>query len=139
MSESNTPPTTGTPPASQSLPNDSRSASLLAKAFEQLEKAVEKIVILRVTTVMGTVTTKGAGDPMSDTEVTVDPAGQLVAYTAINTALGDANVVISKGFLEDEALNKLHTQALADARAIRKESIDMLRSAIHSILGTPGT
>jgi hypothetical protein len=117
------------------LPANSQTASILEKAYTQLAKLVDNIVILRVTTVVGTVTATDATDPSLPTRITVDPAGQLVAHSAINTALGDANVVMSKGFLEDEALNKLHTQSLADSRAIRKESVDLLRSAIQSILG----
>jgi hypothetical protein len=109
-------------------------ASILSKAYAQLEKLVDNIVVLRVTTVVGTVTTTNATDPSTPTSITIAPADQLVAHTAVNTALGDANIVMSKGFLDNEALSKLHTQALADARAIREESTDMLRSAIQSLL-----
>jgi hypothetical protein len=122
---------TNPPPA-----GNSPTSSILQKAYAQLEKLVENIVSLRVTTVVGTVTAADVADPSMPTRITIDPAGQLVAHSAINTALGDANIVMSKGFLEDEALNKLHAQALADSRAIRKESVDMLRSAIDSLVGT---
>jgi len=117
------------------LPANSQTSTILTKAYEALGKIIDEIVILRVTTVVGTVTAEDAADPSKPTTITVAPAGQLVAHSAINTALGDANVVISKGFLDDDALNKLHTQALADSRTIRRESVDMLRSAIQSILG----
>jgi len=119
------------PPAA---PND-QTTSLLAKAYQQLAKIIDEIVVLRVTTVVGAVTATNAADPGTATTITVAPEGQLVAHYAVNTALGDANIVISKGFLEDDALARLHAQALTDSRAIRKESIEMLRSAIESILG----
>jgi hypothetical protein len=45
--------------------------------------------------------------------------------------------VFSKGFLDDATLTKLHTDALEQSRAIRKDSMDMLRSAIDAILGRP--
>ena len=115
--------------------NNDQSSTILTKAYDALGKIVDEIVILRVTTVIGTVIAEGAGDPSQQTKITVAPDGQLVAHTAINTALGDANIVMSKGFIDDDALNKLHAQSLADSRAIRKESMDLLHSAIQAILG----
>lgn len=111
--------------------------SLLQKAYEQLGKIIDAIVVLRVTTVVGTVTAANVTDPMQPTTITVEPGGQLVAHSAINTALGDADLVYSKGFLEDATLTKLHDDALAQSRAIRKDSMDMLRSVIDTILGRP--
>ena len=109
--------------------------SLLDRAYHQLGAIIDEIIILRVTTVVGTVTAENVSDPMQRTKINVEPAGQLVAHTAVNTALGDANLVFSKGFIDDEALIKLHNDALQQSRAIRKDSMDMLRSAIEAILG----
>jgi hypothetical protein len=114
--------------------NNDQTSTILTKAYDALGKIIDEIVILRVTTVIGTVTVENAGDPSQQTKITVDPANQLVAHTAINTALGDADIVMSKGFIDDDALNKLHTQALADSRAIRKDSMDLLHSAIQTLL-----
>ncbi len=108
--------------------------SLLDKAYHQLGSIIDEIIILRVTTVVGTVTADNVADPLQRTKINVEPTGQLVAHTAVNTALGDANLVFSKGFLDDEALTKLHNDALQQSRAIRKDSMDMLRSAIEAIL-----
>jgi hypothetical protein len=111
--------------------------SLLQKAYGQLGKIIDAIVILRVTTVVGTVSAGNVTDPMQATTITIEPTGQLVAHSAINTALGDADLVFSKGFLDDATLTKIHTDALEQSRAIRKDSMDMLRSAIDAILGRP--
>jgi hypothetical protein len=120
-------------------PANNPTSSILEKAYAQLAKVVDNIVVLRVTTVVGAVTAQDATDPSTPTRIAIDPVGQLVAHAAINTALGDANIVMSKGFLENETLSKLYSQALTDSRAIRKESADMLRSAIESLLGTTHT
>ncbi len=131
-------PSATIPGGAQNLPDDARGESILDKAYAKLGAIIDEIVILRVTTVVGTVTAAGAGDVGEPTVITVAPEGQLVAHSAINTALGDMNVVLSKGFLDDAALMALHNQALADSRAIRKDSIDMLRSAIQMIVGRLG-
>ena len=116
------------PPANEHL------QAILQKAYEALGKIIDDIVVLRVTTVVGTVTATDADDPSKQTRITVAPDGQMVAHSAINMALGDANIVVSKGFMNDGELKALHAQALADSRAIRKESIEMLHSAIQAIL-----
>lgn len=123
-----------TPP----LPDDERGESILDRAYAKLGAIIDEIVILRVTTVVGTVTAAGAGDVGEPTVITIAPEGQLVAHSAINTVLGDMNVVLSKGFLDDAALMELHKQALADSRAIRRDSIELLRSAIQMIAGRLG-
>lgn len=131
-------PSTTLPGATPKLPDDERSEGILDRAYEKLGKIIDDIVILRVTTVVGAVTAAGVGDVGEATVITVAPEGQLVAHSAINTALGDMNVVLSKGFLDDATLMELHKQALADSRAIRKDSIEMLRSAIQMIAGRLG-
>jgi len=120
-------------------PSNDANQSLLQKAYDQLGKIIDDIVILRVTTVVGTVSAANVTDPMQPTTITIEPGGQLVAHSAINTALGDAGLVFSKGFLDDATLTKIHNDALDQSRAIRKDSMDMLRSAIESILGRHAT
>jgi hypothetical protein len=105
----------------------------MERAYKKLGEIVEEIVVLRVTTVVGTVTAADVGDVTTSTKITVASDNQLVAHLAVNTALGDTNVVLSKGFMDDAALMAIHKQATADALMIRKESVEMLRSAIQMI------
>lgn len=107
--------------------------SIVQKALGKIGSVIDEIVILRVTTVVGTVTATEIESSDSQTRVSVAPEGQLVAHSVINTALGDMNTIYSKGFLEDATLSALHRQALTDARGIRKDSIDMLLGAIKTI------
>lgn len=138
MSGVSTLPSAVVPGDTPPLPDDERGESILDRAYAKLGAIIDEIVILRVTTVVGTVTATGAGDVGEPTVITIAPEGQLVAHSAINTALGDMNVVLSKGFLDDAALMELHKQALADSRAIRRDAIELLRSAIQMIAGRLG-
>lgn len=133
MSDSNvTDLTVMRPPAGE------KAQSTADMIYEKLRSIVEEIVILRVTTVVGEITASDIGDVRKPTIVTVAPQGQVVAQASINTALGNMDVTMSKGFLEDAKLVALHMQSLADARAIRKDTIEMLRSAISMVTGSGG-
>lgn len=138
MSGVSTFPSTTTPGGTQALPDDERRESFIDKAYAKLGEIIDDVVIVSVTTVVGAVTAADVGDVRQRTVVTVAPGDQVVAHSSINTALGDMNVVLSKGFMDDAALMELHKQALADSRAIRQESIATLRSAIQAIMGRLG-
>jgi hypothetical protein len=120
-------------PNRQNAGQDAGLLAVLDKVYKKLGEIVEEIVVLRVTTVVGTVTAQGAGDVDTNTTINIAPENQLVAHLAVNTALGDTNVIISKGFMEDATLAAIHKQAIADALTIRKESIEMLRSTVQMI------
>jgi hypothetical protein len=120
-------------PNRQNAGQDAGLLAVLDKVYKKLGEIVEEIVVLRVTTVVGTVIAQGAGDVDTNTTINIAPENQLVAHLAVNTALGDTNVIISKGFMEDATLAAIHKQAIADALTIRKESIEMLRSTVQMI------
>jgi len=120
-------------PNTQTAAQDAGLLAVIEKIYAKLGEIVEEVVVLRVTTVVGTVTAGGTGDVNTSTTITVAPEDQLVAHLAMNTALGDTNVILSKGFMEDATLAAIHKQAIADALTIRKESIEMLRSAITMV------
>lgn len=114
-------------------------ASVVAKAYEMLGKFVDEILVLRVTTVVGAVTANDAGETGAKTGITVAPEGQMVAHLSINTALGDTNVVLSKGMAEDAVLMEIHKQAIADALKMRQESVAMIGAAIKMVTDRMGT
>lgn len=131
-------PSTTTPGGTQALPDDERREGILEKIYAKLGEIIDDVVIVSVTTVVGTVTAANVGDVRKPTVITVAPEDQVVAHSSINTALGDMNIVLSKGFVDDAALMEQHKQALADSRNIRKESIATLQSAIQAIMGKMG-
>jgi hypothetical protein len=116
------------------IPNN-QPADLKSKVNATIESVIDKILVVRVTTVVGTITVTNAEKSDTLTEIVFEPDDQLVAHTAVNTALGDINVLISKAFLADETMMKLHNDSVERSKTVRKEAVEALQSAITAIAG----
>lgn len=97
--------------------------------IERLERAVGALVVLRVTTVVGTVTAEGADDLNQVTRLRLAGDGQQVASSSINTMLGDCSTILSPIFVENAAYKELHASAVAKAQEVRSQTIALLKEA----------
>ena len=116
---------------SQALP-----PTLIQKATAKLEQLVDDIVLLRVTTVIGAahVDAASAANRGAETAITLDEdKPQLVASTTINMLVGDFTQVIDPVFMDKPEYMKLHADAIATARAIRAETMSLLKSIAKDI------
>lgn len=94
-------------------------------------KALNGLFDLSVTTAIGHVSAVTlAGTDQAVATVRLDDPAPKVASTVINTVTGDMTAVYSGDFASDPALMKMHADALETARAIRKDTIDLLKSVI---------
>ena len=110
--------------------------TLIEKAEAMLERVIDKVVTLRVTTVIAAAHTVGDTAVNRDTQtaIQIDPGiAQVVASTTIDMALGDYTEVIDPQFIEKAEYAKLHQDALALARTIRSETVAILRSIAKDI------
>jgi hypothetical protein len=94
-------------------------------------RALENIVTLRVTTVVGPVKIKNLDDFNAVTEVVLPDDKVLeVASTAINLVLGDITQVRTEKFAQDPAYAKLHDDALVAARSIIADNLATLKEVL---------
>ncbi len=110
--------------------------TLIQKAADRLERLVDDIVLLRVTTIIGAahVDAGSATDRQAETAITLDAdKPQLVASTTINMLIGDFTQVIDPAFMEKPEYMKLHADAIVTARAIRAETMSLLKSIAKDI------
>lgn len=94
---------------------------------EKIELAIGNIVVLRATTVVGTVSASGADELNRVTGLALDPANQQVASTSFNMLLGDGSVILAPIYVTDPAYRALHEQTVQQARDIREQSVKLLR------------
>ncbi len=118
----------------QPLPTPTTAPQIGGKLLEKLQALVDKIEILRVTTVIGTIT-NGQVIPTPDglLKVSYNAAPNEVACTTINMALGDVNNVRSQAFADNAAYAKLHDDNLALARAVRSETMDIIMKGLAAV------
>lgn len=99
---------------------------------ERIEKTLENLVVLRVTTVVGTVTATGADAFDQVTGLTLAPDGQQVSCTSINMVLGDCSLILTPSFVDNPAYKQLHDDAVKQALAVRQQTMDLLKQAVES-------
>jgi len=108
-------------------------SQLQQKILDRLSTVIDGIVTMRVTTAVGSVTAVKVDNIREATEITLDTKGEEIASTAMNMALGDCNIVMTKAFIDTPAYVQLHNQAMAEAKAIRQNTMDLLKQAIQAI------
>lgn len=103
------------------------------KLLAALEKIADGILMLRVNTVVGTIGPSTVST--QDDKITVNIATQVqeAASTAVNMLDGDCNAVFSKGFLDNPAYVDLHKQSVADARAIRADTMALIERGVETV------
>lgn len=106
--------------------NAPTAASKKADFKAEIIKALNGVFVLHVTTVVGAATVRDADNGGAASTVKLGGGEEKVANTVINTALGDITHIYSPEFLSDSHMMDLHTAAVATAREIRKETIDLL-------------
>jgi hypothetical protein len=116
-------PAAGNPPNNDPPPAASNKAAFKAKIIE----ALNGVFVLHVTTVVGAATVQNADKGGAVSTVTLSGGGeQKVANSVINTVLGDTTHIYSPDFVSDSHMMDLHIAAVAAAREVRKETIDLL-------------
>ena len=100
--------------------------------MQRIERALENLVVLRVTTVVGNVTATGADQFNQITGLKIAPDDQQVASTSINMLLGDSSLILSPSFVDNAAYKALHSEAVTQALSIRKQTVDLLKDAYES-------
>jgi hypothetical protein len=95
---------------------------------DQILKVLNSIVILHVTTVIGSASISDADNSGAVSVVKLDPGGQKIANTVINMAIGDSTTIYSQDFASDPALQDIHKTAVQTAHDIRKETVDILKT-----------
>ena len=100
--------------------------------LERIEKAVENLVVLRVTTVVGTVNARGADDFDQVTGLTLAQGDQQVCSTSINMLLGDCSLILSQVFVDNAAYKQLHADAVTQAKEVRQQTITLLKEAFDA-------
>jgi len=103
------------------------------KLLAALDKVADGILTVRVNTVIGTISLSTVST--QDENITVNIATQVqeAASTAVNMLDGDCNAVFSKGFLDTPAYVELHKQSVADARAIRADTMALIERAVETV------
>ena len=96
--------------------------------------ALEGMVTLRVTTVVGPVKLQAVDDFNARTTASM-PADQVVdcATTAINLVQGDITQIRTQRFVDDAAFSKLHDDAMQTARTIIAANISALKEAVLTL------
>lgn len=112
--------------------------TLADNALDRLRKMVDGLLTLRVTTVIGTVAAVKITDIDTPSQITLSGPADEVASSSINMLLGDCSTVMTKGFVENPAYAQLHKDSLDQARAVRKETMEMLHAAIGMLAGRTG-
>ena len=118
---------------SDSAPPATR-ASLTSNIATKIAQAIENIMTLRVTTVVGLVQVKSLDDSNGRTRLDFPngPDNRMpdCATTSINLVGGDITQVRSPIFVTDPTYAKIHDDALIAARAIVSDNLAALQSAI---------
>ena len=117
---------------------DSNGAGALERLQTKVYTALENLVTLRVTTVVGKVAVEvkdSGGDPLSVRVTGVDNATTECATTAINMVDGDVTEIRSEKFAAGGELAKLHDDAVANATKIMQGNIETLKQALTSLKG----
>ncbi|HJS85699.1 MAG TPA: hypothetical protein VJ779_09575 [Acetobacteraceae bacterium] len=127
-----TPIATFPSPVASDAPHPSVS-QLQQKVLDRLSAIIDGIITMRVTTAVGTVTAAKVENIREATEITLATQGEEIASTAMNMALGDCTIVMTKAFIDTPAYVQLHNQAVTEAKAIRQNTMDLLKQAIQAV------
>jgi len=95
------------------------------KLLKALGDAIDKITTLNVTTLVGNI-------PADKSSIT-DLVATQGAYLEIDMVLGNAKESYTAGFAESAAYMKLHTDLVATARAVRAETIGLVKEAAQAL------
>ena len=103
------------------------------KLLTALEKIADGILMLRVNTVIGTVTQSTVSTKDAAIAIDITSSVQEAASTAINMLDGNYNAVFSKGFFEMPIYVEMHKQAIIDAHAIRTDTIALIERGVETV------
>jgi hypothetical protein len=102
---------------------------------DNLRTAIDNVVILRVTTVIGAITIDAAhcNDDSATTSVTIAADGAECGHTVINTVLGDCTYSYTPNFFANTAMMQAHADAVQAAHTVRRETIEIMKSALKEL------
>jgi hypothetical protein len=118
-------------PASPAAPVN-HSATAPTETFAQrMEHIAANIVLLKVTTVIGTLSGAVSADDLHQvTTISLDPTNQQIASLSMNMALGDTSQLMSPDFIANKDYRDLHADAVKQAREVRQETVNLISSMI---------
>jgi L-alanine-DL-glutamate epimerase-like enolase superfamily enzyme len=112
-------------------PPDHASTNPSESFAERLQHIAANIVLLKVTTVVGTLTGAVSADDLHTvTTITLDPANQQIASLSMNMALGDTSQLMSPDFIANKDYRDLHADAIKQAREVRQETVTLISTMI---------
>jgi len=107
-------------------------SSIGDKLMASLEKIVDGLVLLRITTVIGEVSNGNIQESANGLQATFDAKPTDVSCTTINMLLGNCTTVRSQKFADNEVYAKLHQDDVAVGRTVRAETIDLVLKGIEA-------
>jgi hypothetical protein len=99
---------------------------------QKIIDALNDLLVLHVTTVIGHVGTVQSDTSGAISTVGLDDAAPKVASTVVNMATGCTTVTFTPDFCADPALMSMHTASVQTARDVRKETITLLKTALDN-------
>ena len=91
-------------------------------------------MLLRVTTVIGDLRAVASADDLHEaTTLALQPQDQHVASLSMNAALGDTSLLMSPSFAASKEYCELHSNAVAQARLIRQETVTLLATIVKEL------
>jgi hypothetical protein len=98
---------------------------------QKILEALNGLLVLQVTTVVGEATFSSANRSNSLCAVQLTGTNLKIANTVVNTALGDATTIYTPDFFADPALMAAHQDAVKVAHDVREETIGMLKTVLE--------
>jgi hypothetical protein len=103
-----------------------------AETFRQkIVDALNEVLVLHVTTVIGKAKVTNADRSGAVSTVTLDDDSPHIANTVVNTLIGDSTTIYTPDFLSDQLLVTMHKDAVQTAHNVRKDTIDMLKTVLE--------
>jgi hypothetical protein len=97
---------------------------------EKIATAIEKVMTLRITTVVGLVTATNAIDGHMGLDIQLPAGPHECATTTVDLLQGDITQIRTEKFISDPAYAKMHDDALTAGRQIVADNLAALKSAI---------
>jgi hypothetical protein len=107
-------------------------AATLETFRQKIIDALNEMMVLHVTTVIGHVGSVQSGGDGAISTVGLDDPAPKVANTVINMVTGCTTITYTPDFSADAALMTLHANSVQTARDVRKETIALLKAALDN-------
>jgi hypothetical protein len=97
---------------------------------DKIATAIERVMTLRITTVVGLVTATNANDGHMGSDIQLPPGPHECDTTTVDLLQGDITQIKTEKFISDPAYARMHDDALTAGRQIVADNLSALKSAI---------